>query len=333
MTVLDEDGFAVDMRRMRCLHVQGRLGTDGEAFIVRDALYDDYTNTVMVRMCGGRVHESGTYYLRIGFTDGGGTAMDTGWFAAVTVDNTAPSCCDVVEVEAVLNPGGDVPGLAVLDLAGNLVIDGEAETVNMSDGMRKAFRRALGKETYTDAASLVSRGNAYIDTGLTLNGSYRFVIEGNTKEDGAGILFDAYTDNNARTGGILYNRQSPRYDRWWTGVGYGQLSTSGIDLSSRFTLEQNMNGVAILQGSVESRDYYGGSAVVSGSRVLLFASDRADLQATYTEIYSALIYGADGALLRDFRPVVRDSDGVPGMWEAVEGKFYANAGSGSFEIG
>ena len=50
------------------------------------------------------------------------------------------------------------------------------------------------------------------------------------------------------------------------------------------------------------------------------------------ELYSFKIW--DGTtLVRDFVPVVRSRDGVAGMYDMVENKFYANIGSGSFKAG
>jgi len=39
----------------------------------------------------------------------------------------------------------------------------------------------------------------------------------------------------------------------------------------------------------------------------------------------------DGKVIRDFIPV--SYNGTPGLWDKVEWKFYANAGSGSFTLG
>lgn len=98
--VEDGTGYVVDMRRCRCLRVRGRLGAGGTEFEVQDALYDDYTNTVMVRLCEGLIPEAGTYHLRVSFTDYGGRAVDTGWFEALEVREGVPRRCVVVEVTA-----------------------------------------------------------------------------------------------------------------------------------------------------------------------------------------------------------------------------------------
>lgn len=50
------------------------------------------------------------------------------------------------------------------------------------------------------------------------------------------------------------------------------------------------------------------------------------------KVYSFKMYD-NNILVRDFVPVVRSRDGVAGMYDMVGHKFYANAGSGSFEAG
>ncbi len=52
----------------------------------------------------------------------------------------------------------------------------------------------------------------------------------------------------------------------------------------------------------------------------------------YARVYSASIEN-NGTLVRDFVPVKRNKDNVVGMFDKVECKFYANAGSGSFVAG
>lgn len=51
-----------------------------------------------------------------------------------------------------------------------------------------------------------------------------------------------------------------------------------------------------------------------------------------SKIYACKLYN-DGTLVRDLVPCYRKLDNVAGMWDKVEGRFYANAGSGSFVVG
>lgn len=95
-----QEGVAWEMRKSRCLRCWVRNGEDGAEYAVQDVLYDDYTNTVMVRLCSALLPDAGTYQLKIEFTDYNGHAVGTGWFDAVEVAEDVPLRCVVVEVTA-----------------------------------------------------------------------------------------------------------------------------------------------------------------------------------------------------------------------------------------
>lgn len=65
-------------------------------------------------------------------------------------------------------------------------------------------------------------------------------------------------------------------------------------------------------------------------KMSIFA-DSACSNKSYMKLYSAKIYDND-VLVRDFIPVL-DEDGVPCMYDLVEGKVYYNAGTGQFIAG
>lgn len=98
--LVDSAGFAYDMRRCRCLSAELRRGEDGDAVPVQDAIYDEYTNTVMVRLGAKRLPVPGIYSLKIGWTDRLGRAMTSGWFEAVEMEEGIPRRCIVVNVRA-----------------------------------------------------------------------------------------------------------------------------------------------------------------------------------------------------------------------------------------
>ena len=50
------------------------------------------------------------------------------------------------------------------------------------------------------------------------------------------------------------------------------------------------------------------------------------------KLYSCKIFNGS-SLIRDFFPVSRNSDGIIGLYDLVEGKFYTNAGTGTFTAG
>lgn len=99
------------------------------------------------------------------------------------------------------------------------------------------------------------------------------------------------------------------------------------------TVEANNGTLTVTTDGVsESTSYV--SSLYKNSSIGLFAckSDTKVESYGHARIYYAKIYD-NNILVRDFVPVVRSRDGVAGMYDMVGHKFYANAGSGSFEKG
>ena len=82
--------------------------------------------------------------------------------------------------------------------------------------------------------------------------------------------------------------------------------------------------------------YYDGTKVLTpnwnnvptGSEIYLF-SDNGHSPGGNIRIFGCKIYNG-ATLVRNFIPLLRDSDSVPGMYDTVNDVFYTNAGSGSF---
>lgn len=175
--------------------------------------------------------------------------------------------------------------------------------------------------------------NAYIDTGLYLDGTYDIECEGCTGSYNAGILFDAFESSNKRIGGIFYNRANPRYDRFWTGVSYAQQATPGIDLGSKFYIRQDQGGSFIRQSStVSSIAYTGTFETSSTAKLLLFSSARTDYEPDKSVLYWCKVC-RNGEVLRDFVPVMRLSDSTAGMYDRVTESFFGTAGSQALVYG
>lgn len=239
----------------------------------------------------------------------------------------------------------DVSENPVQNKAIKLYIDGHAQihdddiaAINSEIGDLEARLLALeGKALpaeYEQITALKAEGNLpYIDTRLTLDGSISVFIEGHTDTDSTGIFFDAYESSNKRMGGIFYNRQRPRYDRWWTGVNYGEHDTTGIDLSKKVLLQQTRTGVSVTQGSVTMATTYTGTTVTDTNiPIWLFKTRRTDLASNSVTIYSAR-FERNGEVLRNLIPVRRLADNELGMYDFVSKSFFSNAGSGTFTVG
>lgn len=79
---------------------------------------------------------------------------------------------------------------------------------------------------------------------------------------------------------------------------------------------------------------YSSSAFDYTHYIYLFALNErgGPIQFSKTRIYRMKLYTGD-TLERDFIPCYRRSDSVAGMWDAVNERFYTNAGTGTFIVG
>lgn len=203
-----------------------------------------------------------------------------------------------------------------------------------TSGVRRIWNIAPGEPKY-DLLEYVfnNDGTAYVDTGLTLNGNYEFIVEGCTKSNGATVLIDAYSSNTSRTGSIVYNRARPRVDYWWTGVNYAELDTVsvGIELAEKFTLYQSRDGIQVRQGNKVANTPYTGTAATDAVQIRLLGTQRT-FSVDYGRLYTAKIFNG-GVIIRDFKPARRKADGVVGVLDLVENKFYASSGASQLGAG
>ena len=93
------------------------------------------------------------------------------------------------------------------------------------------------------------------------------------------------------------------------------------------------SGSVLVNGAASSFNIKGN--IDKKDNILIFCGDVAGTpnlsQAVSARLYFCKIYD-NGALVRDFIPC-KNASGVVGLWDNVNGKFYQNAGSGSFIAG
>jgi hypothetical protein len=131
--------------------------------------------------------------------------------------------------------------------------------------------------------------------------------------------------NNNGTVGSHYNFQG--YLRWRTvekvpNYNWPQYSTTSANNISV------MNGNYIVNNTLVSSGITG-SFSTSSNNVFLFNCTDGNLKSA-NKLFYVKLYDINNTLLRDFIPCYRKSDGVMGLYDKVEGKFYTNAGTGTF---
>lgn len=106
---------------------------------------------------------------------------------------------------------------------------------------------------------------------------------------------------------------------------------------TRILVEANVNpsAVTITENSVNQGSKPGQSAAANGIPYCIFAY-RQDAQSAPSmfigaKLYSCKIYD-NGTIVRDIMPMIRNSDGKPGLWDSVTQTFFTNAGTGEFVV-
>ena len=171
---------------------------------------------------------------------------------------------------------------------------------------------------------LESTGTQYIDTGVIPTADTRFVVDGtisSTVQGHHGII-------------TIVDSKLCRFHMGNAGSAFGfgigeVLKTTIRQDDNRHTLEMRGNGVAVL----DSIEYEVSDGIVNANYpIFIYARNSSGTPATNVigKVYSSQIYES-GVLVRDYIPVVKDNVGY--MYDKVQQKLYANAGTGSFVAG
>lgn len=168
---------------------------------------------------------------------------------------------------------------------------------------------------YNVVEYIESTGTQYIDTGLTMEktDTTRFEIYAHLVNNNSWGGVNAYMQYQANLGGgqkglyeVLYDGGTHKETVLFNGVNKYNKDWSGY-------AGDNNKVVIIGMGNKDNALWTGGKPQ-SGKWY-------------YVKFYK------NGNLLRDYVPCVRNSDGVAGLYDKVENKFYTNSGTGSFGSG
>lgn len=182
---------------------------------------------------------------------------------------------------------------------------------------------------YTPVNYIESTGTQYINTGFQPNQDTRLVVD-----------FDLTTDVTSFLGvfGARTAASSNAFCMWFnTGIiypQYGSVAYSSNPISQtpggRLVIDMNRNVTTVNNTSVSFS-----TATFSTTQPMYLltinSAGTADSRMTTARLYSCQIYD-NGKLVRDFAPCINPS-GKAGLYDTVNGVFYANAGSGTFITG
>lgn len=192
-----------------------------------------------------------------------------------------------------------------------------------SFGLAVAFK--VGGAKYTPVEYIKSTGAQHLDTLFKPNNHTRVVIDFrstfSTANSPKGLLGSRNSSDIGMFAFLYSNRIDPNYN------GVGKSIT--VDSLQRHVYDFNQNSFSV-DGAAVSFD----AGVFSPGYNLLLLSIQnygtIDNRKAEGYLYSCQIYD-NGTLVRDFIPA-KDEFGNAGLYDKVEGKFYYNAGTGSFKI-
>lgn len=176
-------------------------------------------------------------------------------------------------------------------------------------------------EGYAEVQYIQSSGTQYVDTGFKPNQDSRVIIKLSTSETGSHTVFGADIDwvDNGFALGVGF-----------THYGKETGTISGLNNGSPHEVDFNKNIISMDGSTVLTM---GASTFSVPHNLALFANNRAGgiQEKTTMALYYCRIYDGN-TIIRDYIPC-KNAGGAVGLYDLVDGKFYGNAGTGSFTAG
>lgn len=183
-------------------------------------------------------------------------------------------------------------------------------------------------EGYTQVEYIESSGTQYIDTGFKPNQDTKVVLKVQITDTtiATNNLFGARTSttSNAFTIGTVNTSY------WRHGYNSSTTQTSATIDSNVHEIVSDKN-IFSIDGVVVNTGMEGAFICPVNACIGRILASNSTVYAGYGRYYLCQIYD-DGTLIRDFIPCT-NSSGTAGLYDVVNGVFYANAGSGTFTVG
>ena len=169
-----------------------------------------------------------------------------------------------------------------------------------------------------------STGTQYIDTGFTPNNKTRMLLDFQYTSLGVDRGRIAGTRYDSLSQGFYLGLYNGTY--WYAAYNIGSfVGTHANTQRHIFDLNQDkayLDDVLVMQFDPVEFTGYGNIYLFSWSAPIIDYN-------SYAKIYNCKIWD-NNMLVRDFIPCYRKFDGVKGMFDLVNNKFYENAGTGTF---
>lgn len=178
-------------------------------------------------------------------------------------------------------------------------------------------------EGYLQLSYIQGSGTQYIDTGFKPNNNTRVVMDVESVADGTFAFFGT-RDSETTNAYILWQLSSTSIR---SDYGANQVQQTVDSTKNRVVIDKHE--ASCMYGSIPIENE--SSTFSCSNNLLLFTTSTGgtvDTRKMSARLYSCKIYD-DDLLIRNFIPVKNASDQV-GLYDLVEEKFYANAGTGAF---
>ena len=178
--------------------------------------------------------------------------------------------------------------------------------------------------TYQELEYIEANGTQYINTGFAETNTWTCDCKFYNPSANSNYLYGGRQNSSSYLINGLYHNSTLEYN--WYALKYEASST--VEMTQRIegsNVRININGsehlVPVASGT-------------NGNTIFIFACNNSSVRyyASTLRLYYFKMYN-NNTLVRDFIPVIRITDNVVGLYDAVNGTFYTNQGSGSFAPG
>lgn len=174
---------------------------------------------------------------------------------------------------------------------------------------------------YTEVQYIQSSGTQWIDTGVKPDQTYVLEIQYQTSQTSGGGI--AVSDTNWQSNG---------FGIWCNAVVFGNQTSQDVTLNGSNIITAKLSQAGLL---VDGKTVWTPTTTmfnVAQNMVLMALNRGGSISEKLTgKLYYAKITG-NGSLIRNFIPCI-NPDGETGLYDLVNNRFYANAGTGVFTAG
>ena len=175
---------------------------------------------------------------------------------------------------------------------------------------------------YTRLDYIQTSGTQMIDTGVNQSNKATVDCKFVQISPSGNYIYGDQQDHGSMMYNGLYNNNALEYN--WLTISY--TSSNTIEMTQRISGSNTVITINGLTTTVPT------GTTANNNRIYLFGCNGGNRYYTAIKCYYFKMY-ENNVLIRDFIPVKRNSDGVIGLFDCVNGVFYTNIGSGSFTAG